>query len=229
MSGVALGVAVVGAYGSERQRQASQDAQDQQMQAGQNALTLQGQQYGYSQNQMYPWLQAGQAALEEQRALMGLGGDTEGALAALRSSPGYQSGLQQGERSVAASSAARGGMGSGKALTAANKWGQDYATGQYNNRLSQLSSLSGVGESTATGLASDAMDYGKSAGGYMTGIGDIGAAGTMNRSELNASTLTGLLNTGLRGYQNYNQPSYRENTYDNLSLDDWANNPYYRG
>src|SRR4030042_1184307 len=135
MSAVATGV-VVGAYSASEQRGAADRANRAQQAGMERGLALTEQQYQQSRQDLMPWTQAGRRALTEQESLMGLGGDSVGAMRSLQSSPGYMSRLAQGQRSMEGGMAARGGMGSGKSLVAGQQYGQDYASNEYGNRLS---------------------------------------------------------------------------------------------
>jgi len=206
MSAVAVAGLAVGAYGASQQSEAARRAAEGQQGAANLSLAELRRQYDISQSNLAPWLRAGTRALAEQEALMGLGGDTAGSLAALRSSPGYQARLQQGERSLAGSSAARGGMGSGKAMTAAAGWGQDYASNEYANRLNQLAGLSGTGQSTAGSLAGLGQNYAQGMGNIWQNAANVqGAAGIQGANAWQSGILGGL-GAGMNMYDYFNRP-----------------------
>lgn len=195
MSGVAVAGLAVGAYGAQQQSQAARRAAEGQTGAGQMSLAEMKRQFDISQNQLAPWLRAGTRALQEQQALMGLGGDTQASLAALQRSPGYQARLQQGTRALEGGTAARGGMGSGKAMTAALGFGQDYASQEYGNRLNQLAGLSGTGQSTAANLAGMGQNYARGMGDIWQNMANVqGAAGIAGQNAWQSGILGG---TGL--------------------------------
>ena len=192
MSAVATGI-VVGAYGASQQANAARRAAEGQQNAANMSLEEMRRQYELSQSNLAPWLRAGRLALTEQQALMGLGGDTQSAMTALRNAPGYQARLQQGERALAGSTAARGGMGSGKAMTAATGWGQDYASNKYANRLNQLAGLSGTGQSTAGSLAGLGQNYAQGMGNIWQNAANAqGAAGIAGQNAWQSGILGGL-------------------------------------
>lgn len=193
MSAVAVAGLAVGAYGAQQQADAARRAAEMQGQAGNLSLAEMRRQFDISQNQLAPWLRAGTRALQEQQALMGLGGDTQAAMAALQRSPGYQARLQQGSRALEGSTAARGGMGSGKAMTAAQGWGQDYASQEYGNRLNQLAGLSGTGQSTAGSLAGMGQNYARGMGDIWQNMANAqGAAGIAGQNAWQSGILGGL-------------------------------------
>ena len=225
MSAVAAAGLVVGAYGANQQANAARRAAEMQGQSGNLSLAEMRRQFEISQNNLAPWLRAGTAAVREQQALMGLGGDTAGALAALQSSPGYRARLEQGSRALEGSLAARGGMGSGKAMTAAQGWGQDYASNEYANRLNQLGALSGTGQSTAGTLAGLGQNYATGMGNIWQNMANTqGAAGIAGQNAWQSGLLGGAgLGMNLSDWwRNYNrQPTGL----------DWArsSNPNYSG
>lgn len=135
--------------------------------AAEDAAAEAKRQFDIGQANAAPWLNAGKTALGSQLDLLGLPGGTgnsESSLAQLQKTPGYQFRLDQGRKNLEASSAARGGMGSGKSGVAMQKYGQDYGTNEYNNRLNQLSSLSGSGQVQANTSANAGQQYGTEAG-----------------------------------------------------------------
>jgi len=78
---------------------------------------------------MNPWREAGTDALGKLQAKIAAGpGDME-------KSPGYQFRLDEGQKAIERSAAARGGVLSGAATKAALKYGQDFATNDYDNFL----------------------------------------------------------------------------------------------
>lgn len=87
--------------------------------------------------------------------------------------PGYDFRMSQGQDSIEASAAARGGLYSGAAMRDALTFGQDYATSEYGNYLSRLGARADTGLSAATqsGVASQAA-----AGNIGNALGNIGNA-----------------------------------------------------
>jgi hypothetical protein len=95
--------------------------------------------------------------------------------------PGYAFRLKEGQQALDRSAAARGGLISGGALKAAQRYGQEMGSQEYMNafnryqterasRLQPLQSLTGMGQTTANTLGAAGQNY-------ATGAGNI--AGTM--------------------------------------------------
>lgn len=78
----------------------------------------------------------------------------QAAFDAFRATPGYQFGLDEGNRSVQASAAARGGLNSGATLKALTRFGQGYADQQgYTPYMNRLSGLFGGAQTAANQTA----------------------------------------------------------------------------
>jgi hypothetical protein len=129
---------------------------------------------------------------------LGLPGGTQGAdygkyakdfgMTDFTTDPGYAFRLSEGEKTLGRTAAARGGLISGGALKAAQRFGQDYGSQEYQsafnryntnraNQLAPLSSLIGSGQASAAGQAAAAGNYGAAAGAGLTNIGAAQAAG----------------------------------------------------
>jgi hypothetical protein len=132
-----------------------------------------------------PFRQAGITGQNRLMELLGLGGNTgaEGYgkysrdfnMSDFTQDPGYGFRLKQGQKALDASAAARGGLISGNALKAAQGFGQDMASQEYNNafnryqinrtnQLAPLQSLFGAGQTAATTLGGNYGTYGSETG-----------------------------------------------------------------
>ena len=132
-----------------------------------------------------PWRQAGATALNQ---LIPLASQyTPFTAQQMTQDPGYAFRLSEGLKAMERGAAARGGLQSGAALKAAQRYGQEYATGEYQNafnrylrereaRLNPLQSLAGVGQTSAQSMASAAG----STGTNLANIGMIGGANQAN-------------------------------------------------
>lgn len=137
---------------ADAQTQAANHAADLQAQASKDALDFQKQQYSTSQEQIAPWLQAGQGGLSALQYGLGIGGSAngsgvgQGSLATPYSGsfsaptglteqndPGYQARLKLGTDAIQKSAAARGSVVTGGTAKALDTYGQDYASNEYGN------------------------------------------------------------------------------------------------
>ena len=76
--------------------------------------------------------------------------DPENRYGGFYASPGYQFRFDEGQRGINANRAASGSLQSGDALRSLTRYGQDYASNEFNTQLNQLFSVAGLGQ-TATG------------------------------------------------------------------------------
>jgi hypothetical protein len=180
--------------------------------AANKALEWQKEQYGKSEEYtkaavdaavegLNPWREAGITALGElvQKIEAGPGDYTQ--------SPGYAARLAEGQRAIERSAAARGGVLSGGAVKAATRYGQEYATNDYDNfmrryyeSLAPLENLSGVGANASQQQggyrmqgAANLSSSGQNAVNQMTNTaiysGESTASGIMNSANIMAAQL----------------------------------------
>ena len=119
-------------------------------------------------------------------------GDIMGAM-----DPSYKFRLGEGMKALERSAAARGGLISGGALKAAQRYGQDFASTEFGNAYNRLASRAGFGQTASTNMGGAAGQFGVNAGNLMTGAGAARASGYVG----GANALTG----GLNQYMNYTQ------------------------
>lgn len=180
-------------------------AADVQSAASDRAAQLQKEMFDKQVELQAPWRQAGERALGKLEAASNY---TPFSMNQFNADPGYAFRLAEGQKALERSAAARGGLISGSALKAAERFGQDYGSQEYTNafnryqteraaRLQPLQSLAGVGQTAANTLGQAAGTYGTNVGNLMTGSAAAQAAGTVGQ----ANALTG----GLSTYLNYNQ------------------------
>jgi len=166
-----------------------------------------------------PFRQAGITGQNRYMELMGLGGNTgapgygryarDFGMSDFQQDPGYEFRLTEGLRALDRQAAARGRLISGAALKAAGRYGQDYASGEFqnafnrfqvnrSNQLNPLASLAGMGQTATNALSNAAGQYGQAAYGSATDIGNAQAAGRMGM----ANALAGGVGQGINYYQN---------------------------
>lgn len=218
MAGIITAAAIGGAasaYGSRQARKAGNRQAD----AAREGQAMQERMFNRQNELQEPFRQAGISGQNRYMELMGLGGNTgaEGygkyardfSMADFEKDPGYEFRLTEGLKALDRQAAARGGVISGKALKAAGRYGQDYATGEFQNaygryrqnRLDQLNAfgaLSGMGQNATNVLTSAAGDFGARSAASAMDAGNAQAAGRMNA----ANALAGGVGQGMNFYQN---------------------------
>ena len=176
---------------------ASSDAADTQAAATQDASATSLKMYEEGRSDTAPWRVAGEKALNTLSAKVAAGpGD-------YTKSPGYDFRVGEGTKAIERSAAAKGGLFSGATGKALTKFGQDYATNDYQNflanyykSLTPYQSLSGVGQTTASQNAVQGNQVASQIGQNTIAGGNAQAAGTINQ----ANSVTGAMNSGVNNY-----------------------------
>lgn len=176
---------------------AANRAADLQRQTAQEQLALQKRVYEEGVARQQPWLTAGQNALTKLAAASDY---TPFGMQQFQADPGYGFRMSEGLKALERQAAARGGLISGGALKAAQRYGQDLASQEYTNafnryqaerqaRLGPLQSLAGVGQTTAQQMGAAGQDYAGRAGS--TAMGAAGAIGNIygQQSDIAANAL----------------------------------------
>lgn len=202
---------------------AASSAASKQAKAAKNAAKLQQQQYSLTREDQMPFLQAGVGAVGRLNELLGIEPTATGNAMAPRGAdfgkyardfgmsdfqadPGYAFRLAEGQKALDRQAAARGGLISGGALKAAQRYGQDMGsqefTNAYNryqtnraNQLTPLQSMAGMGQTTAQQLGQAGQNYATNAGNAYGAAAQAQASGYMGA----ANAISG----GLGQYMNY--------------------------
>jgi hypothetical protein len=111
------------------------------------------------------------------------GGATQGAApapgTAFVDSPDYQWRLNEGQRNIGNSFAARGGAASGNALRALTDYNQGQASGEFQNWFNRRMQLSGRGDNANANVQQGANSYTQGYGQSQQQLGDARASGIM--------------------------------------------------
>lgn len=210
-----VGAAIGGALGGGLD---SSNAADAQSAAAKRADQTQRYMYDTTRADNMPALEARNSALAEMRRLLGIGadgkpGEMSSQLTAqqVQAEPGYQFGLQQGQQALQRAQTARGMSNSGQALTAAARYGNDYATTKFGdawNRLEQgrtnqfnrLSTTAGMGSAGAGTVAAAGQNAANNIAANALGVGNARAASILS----NSANQTGVVNQLAGWYANRN-------------------------
>jgi len=152
--GVAAGSAIAGIASASSSASAASKAAKSSAAAAAYAAQLQDQQYQTTREDYAPYRQAGYNALTQMQAPSFY---KDFKYSNMTSDPGYSFRLNQGQKAINNSAAARGGLQSGKALKAAAAYGQEMGSQEYNNAYSrymqsktqnfnQYATISGLGQ-----------------------------------------------------------------------------------
>lgn len=150
---------------------------------------------GQVREDLTPFREAGTQALEEQRALLGLGGREaqEAAFGRFTDSPGQAFLRQRGEQALIRQHAAIGGLGGGRVREALQQQGISVAQQELQGQLARLSMMSEAGRGaigTGAGVASQI-------GQQLGQIGQAQAGGILGAQQARAQTASQLAGVGL--------------------------------
>lgn len=146
--------------------------------AADRAAELQNQQFERQIQLQEPWRQAGINALGRLQS-----GDIMS-----YQDPSYQFRLSEGLKALDRTASARGGLLSGGALKAAQRYGQDYASQEYGNIWNRLAGLAGVGQTATNQLGQAGQTMAGNVGNLMTSganaraSGYVGGANALNQA-----------------------------------------------
>jgi hypothetical protein len=174
---------------------ASDRAAQLQRETAREQLALQQRMYEEGIKRQKPFYDVGVNALPE---LVQASKYTNFGMNQFQQDPGYAFRLKEGQQALDRSAAARGGLISGNALKAAQRYGQEMGSQEYMNafnryqteraaRLNPLQSLTGMGQTTANTLGAAGQNYATGAGniaGTMAGnVGNIYAQQGVNQGN----------------------------------------------
>lgn len=204
VAGAVIGGATINAFSANK-------ASNAQVQSAKDANSEAAREYDQARTDQMPWLDAGRGALGQLTAGTQAGGQfmRPFAMADYQADPGYQFRLDQGNRGIQQSAAARGGLLSGAAAKAISKYNSDQASQEYQNsynrynndqttQYNRLASLAGVGQTAANMLANVGQQTSQSIQNNLIGAGNARASGYMGA----ANGISNGIGQGLNNYQN---------------------------
>ena len=175
--------------------------------------------YNSETKALSPYQTAGTGALAQLAAGTATGGafnSTPTGEQVLAQDPGYDFRLQEGQKALERAEAAGGSVGSGGALKAGIQYGQNFASGEYQNayqrfldtrqaNYSNLANLANYGQNANSQFLGATGNYGGEVAGLTTGtaaananaltnIGDAQASGYVGGANRWAGALSGLAN-----------------------------------
>lgn len=190
VAGAVVGSALIGSKASSKAAETQATAADQ-------ATQLQERMFNKQVELQEPWRQAGVNALNRMQS-----GDVMSYM-----DPSYKFRLGEGLKALDRQAAARGGLISGGALKAAQRYGQDFASQEFGNAYNRLAGLAGIGQTSTNTVGNAAGNFGANAGNLITGAGAARASGYVGSTN----ALTG----GLNQYLNYTQNQNLLNRFGN--------------
>lgn len=213
VAGAVVASAAIGAYSSSQASKAQQRAASQ-------ATDAQTAMFERQVELQEPFREAGLKGQNRLLEYLGLGGDVnapgygkyataEFGMDKFQADPGYAFRMSEGMKALERSAAARGNLLSGATLKGTQRYGQDLASQEFQNAfnrfqatrtgtLNPLQSLSGVAQSSANTLGTQAGQYGNAMASNIIGAGNAAAAGQIG----SANAIVGGVGQGINFYQN---------------------------
>lgn len=191
-----IGGAIAGAgslAAAGKQASAAGRAADTQLQATRETNDMLRDFRGEDIERFSPFYEGGLDAYNALRFETGLGDRPEG-YSGFTATPGYEFRRDQGMDATQRSVAARQGLLSGSALKGMERFGQNFATGEYNNYLGRLGGLASGGQSAAGMQAGVSGNFGTQIGQNMMQGGQAAATGITNAANAGAAGIVGATN-----------------------------------
>lgn len=217
---IGAGASLLGGYMASN---AASRAADAQAGAANRAAKLQREMWLKNLELNAPFREAGLKAQNRLLDYLGLSDNTGAAgygsamqpftMANFEADPGYKFRLSEGLKALDANAAARGGLISGNALKAAQGYGQNLASEEYQNafnryykereaKLNPLQSLLGQGQTTSQALGTAGQTYATNAGQDIQAGGAARASGYLGGANAWNQALGGAANAFTRGMTN---------------------------
>jgi hypothetical protein len=195
VSGAILGGAIIsGVGGYFAQKSAAEEAAGAQRSASESAIAEQRRQQAEAERLLAPYMQAGQGALGQQQALLGLAGPEaqKAAIAQLEQSPQFQALVQQGEEGILQNASATGGLRGGNTQAALAQFRPAMLSQLIQQQMAQLGGLSGMGQQASMGAAGFGQQGAQNVMGQLTAQGQAQAGAAMAQGQGLANLFGGI-------------------------------------
>lgn len=186
IAGAIIGGALIsGVGGYFAQKSAAEEAAGAQRSASESAIAEQRRQQAEAERLLAPYMQAGQGALGQQQALLGLAGPEaqQAAIAQLEQSPQFQAMLEQGESAILQNASATGGLRGGNTQAALAQFRPQLLSQLIQQQMAQLGGLAGMGQQGAMGAAGFGQQSAANIGNQFTAMGQAAAGGALAQGQ----------------------------------------------
>ena len=154
-------------------------------------------QFDITRGDLAPYRTAGLPALSSYQDFLGLNGAAGGQRFLdmfQKANPGFQFGLDQGERAINNNRAVRGLYGSGSAAKALSNWGTDYANQQIGNYANRFLGLAEMGQNASAQTGSFGAAAAQAQANGLADAGNASAAGVIGAAQAKANAWGQLFN-----------------------------------
>lgn len=203
---IGAGISAVGSIaGGAMQSSAARKAGDQQAAAAREATALQERMYNQTRADNEPYRAAGAGALT---GMQSADFQRDFTAADFNKDPGYDFRMQEGQKALERSAAARGGLQGGAFGKALSRYGQDFASNEYGNaynrfnsdrdrRFGRLNSIAGMGIGANNANAQAGSNYANNAGSNMMGAANAQGAAGIASANAWGGALSGIGKAGM--------------------------------
>lgn len=206
MAWVVVGVAAVtgaATLGSAYiQSKSAKEAAETQSEAAEAGIAEQRRQFDAMQQVLSPYVQAGESAMSQQQAMLGLQGPEaqRAAIEAISSSPEMAALVQQGENSILQNASATGGLRGGNVQGALAQFRPQALSSLINQQYSRLGGITQMGQASAAGVGAGAMQTGATVADLLAQQGAASAGGQIAAGQAYSAVPGALVSGGLIGY-----------------------------
>lgn len=169
------GAVIGGVLASDAQTEAASTAAGAQTAASEMSIEEQRRQFDAMQEMLRPYTEAGYGSLEQQQALLGMGGAEaqQAAVSGIEDSPYFQTIARQGEEAMLQQASATGGLRGGNIQGALAQYRPQLLNQLIEQQYGKLQGITQMGQASAAGVGAAGMQM---AGNIGSAYGDIGAA-----------------------------------------------------
>jgi len=207
----------VGMYASSKASSAQQKAAESAAASSDKGLQAQLEMFYQQREDLEPWREAGTESVNKLLEMQREGPPEFTGPGDFEASPGYQFRLDEGQKSLERSAASKGRLLSGGSLKAAQRYGQDYATNEYDNflrryydranfaqnqyynKLTPYQSLAGVGQTSVNQSYQNQPNYMQWAGQQGQAALQAGQAKAQGYANM-SNIVSGGINSGAQNY-----------------------------
>ena len=188
------GSVITGVGGYLAQKGAAEEAAGAQRSASESAIAEQRRQQAEAERLLAPYMQAGQGALGQQQALLGLAGPEaqQAAIAQLEDSPQMQAMLAQGESAILQNASATGGLRGGNTQAALAQFRPAMLSQLIQQQMAGLGGLSGMGQQSAMGAAGFGQQSAQNIMGQYGAMGQAAAGSALAQGQGMANLFGGI-------------------------------------
>ncbi len=189
---VAGATLVTGYMGAE----AAGDAAAAQAGSAEAGIAEQRRQFNEIQKLLAPYVAAGQPALEQQQAFLGLQGPEaeRAAIERIRGGETFQALAQQGEEAILQRASATGGLRGGNVQAALAQFRPALLNQLLEQQYSRLGGLTSLGQQSAAGVGTAGQAMGTNVTSLLGQQGTAQAAGALGQAQAYGQTISGLSN-----------------------------------